>query len=129
MVIPMWMIINLIQDQGRCDRDCNFPDKGPDCEPCTDDDILNFKIIDNPLWLTTGTGSTRFNNANRQGETLEISTTGLPMDCDAMIAEADSEFFDMQGGSVTTTVSLIDPPPVGDGSASVTLSCVPPGAN
>ncbi len=62
--------IGLLQDGGRCEAgDCTVPDYGPDCMPCTDDDLEFGVAQSNPT--TTGAARARiFNLGNNAGEVM-----------------------------------------------------------
>jgi hypothetical protein len=77
--------IGLLQDAGACDpMNCDFRDYGPDCMPCTEDD-LDFGTEEN-LPATTGTAvGAVFDAGNLGGKVIDIgaeNTCSGPQDCE-----------------------------------------------
>ncbi len=71
--------IGLLSDRGECNMavagmdPCPFADYGPDCVPCTDDD-LDFGVPENNPTTTGVTTSRMFNAGNRPGSVITQSS-------------------------------------------------------
>jgi hypothetical protein len=126
--------ISLLQDAGACSKagprpngTCGFPDYGPDCLPCTDDDA----IIQEPNTLptTTGTSEAAVYDANDSdaiidkdqscfnapGEFCKTQFNGSPFDCAAIEANPTGG---LSGGSLSVSFPAIDSNQIGDNVTS-----------
>jgi cysteine-rich repeat protein len=134
MTMTMHLRINLAADAGKCVKDCSVADFGPDCLPCTEDDVPTFVIIDSPVVLTTGSSLGEVLHANYWPPPVTIDgalATGIAPDCDSLqatlTADPNAPAWDMQGSATSLGIGLIDTPQLGDATSSVTMACVPPG--
>lgn len=121
--------ISLLQDAGTCGSTPTcFPQYGPDCLPCTDDDLI--RQPPNLLPTTTGTSEAAVFDANPSLQTRTSSVidkdqrcfgatgpicattgTGAPFDCDALLANPTGG---LGGGSLTVTFPSVDAATIGD---------------
>jgi cysteine-rich repeat protein len=130
--------ISLLQDAGICqqrfrdDGTCRFPQYGPDCLPCTDDDL----VFDPPELLpqTTGTAQgTLFDSNNTAGELITegvfcppptpplesrlcvTKVEGLTFDCELLLSDPTGGF---AGVGLATAYPAIDSAQIGDNVTS-----------
>ncbi len=114
--------VSILQDGGVCTSRrfpngiCRFPDYGPDCLPCTDDDADVAAPQD--LVLTTGMASGAVIDAlNSPGLTIEAAAAGTAFDCEAL--EADAARFG--GGALAGARPSLDARTIGDNVQTVVL--------
>ena len=124
--------ISLLQDAGTCaerhnpNGSCTFPDYGPDCMPCTDDDLVRQEP--NVLPTTTesseaaiydlnndGTGGIMDKDKMCFGSPCLTQFNGSPFDCDAILANPTGG---LSGGSLTVSFPAIDSNQIGDNVTS-----------
>jgi hypothetical protein len=125
--------ISLLQDAGACSTagpkngKCPYPDYGPDCLPCTDDDA----VIQDPniLPTTTGVSEAAIFDANNTdaiidkdqscfsapGDHCKTQFNGSPFDCDAIEQGNPSA---LSGGSLTVSFPSLDANQIGDNVTS-----------
>jgi hypothetical protein len=133
--------IGLLQDRGTCQNNprlpngqCEFEDYGPDCQPCTDDD-LQMGVAEN-IPLTTGQAEAAALDANNSesvagipGANVQISTVG---DClGPCKTSVDGSLFDcaeilrpggtLTGGSLVVAFPAIDAATIGGNVTTATF--------
>jgi hypothetical protein len=118
-------VINLLMDAGACGMDippgsdpCPHPDYGPDCVPCTDDDVP--EGIPNLNVTTSGTStSVIYDNTNVAGTVnMQVIGPGEPTDCDAILSNPDASL----SGVLVTSFPSIDAETIADSITITTLA-------
>lgn len=138
--------ISLLQDAGTCaesrlpNGNCRYPQYGPDCMPCTNDDLI--RQPPNLLPTTTGMSEGAVFDANpsipqrssavidkdqrcfgAMGPICATTGTGAPFDCDALLADPTGG---LGGGSLSVTFPSIDAATIGDNvTTTVFFNCGP----
>lgn len=131
--------IGLLQDQGTCaartplpNGNCPVPDYGPDCAPCTDDDVEKGEANVSPT--TSGTAEVLiYDSGSVPGARLGVgeecgtmpcvgSVTGEPADCDALEADPNAPLT----GALVTASPVIDAAMVGDNVVTTKLAAQVP---
>jgi cysteine-rich repeat protein len=133
--------IGLLQDRGTCQDNprlpngqCEFEDYGPDCQPCTDDDLEKGTAENIPV--TTGEAEAVAIDANNSesvegipGGSVQISragdcmapcktvVTGSVFDCDEILRPGGS----LTGGSLAVAFPSIDAATIGDNVTTTTF--------
>jgi hypothetical protein len=113
--------IGTLADNGTCATtapDCRWPDYGPDCLACTDDD-LDLGVT-NVQPLTSGTASTIMYDANdTAGAILEPdqSVTGELADCSVFERPGDAALM----GTLVTAFPSVDTQDLGDSVTTTIL--------
>jgi hypothetical protein len=130
--------IGLLMDSGACATNkpmrngkCVYPDYGPDCLPCTDDDLEQGTPSVAPL--TSGTADAAIFDVNdspgdviREGATCGGTTpcitkvSGSLVDCDAIAADANAPL----RSTLVTAFSALDGANVGDTVVTATFAAV-----
>jgi len=120
--------IGLLSDAGACDPNkpmrngqCVYPDYGPDCTPCTDDDLVKGTTEINPT--TTGSAEAALFDANPpSGAVIDKDQNCFGLPCFTQVAGA---LFDcsqltpgssggLSGGSLAVCFTTLDAAQIGD---------------
>jgi cysteine-rich repeat protein len=129
--LPFNVSISLLADAGRCvttgaPDGCRFADYGPDCLPCTDDDLIIAPAENIPL--TTGVSEAAVFDANNNqsdprnaviidkdqscfGSPCLTVNTGANFDCELL---EQNQTGGLSGGSLAVTFPSIDAATIGD---------------
>jgi cysteine-rich repeat protein len=140
-IIYYHLALTLLADGGTCSTagpgpggECAFPDYGPDCLPCTDDDQA--PTIDLELALTTGMAEGEVFDANLDsgatgrgaviaadarcfGLPCETTAQGQPFDCDALTADPTGG---VSGSALAGALPILDSRSIGDSVVTFTLA-------
>lgn len=116
--------IALLTDGGACDLTiagmdpCPFADYGPDCVPCTADDLQKGNPSLNVT--TSGTSTSVIYNATNVASGLNRQTVGpgQPTNCDAILGNPDAPL----AGVLVTSFPGIDTAQIGDSVTETTLA-------
>ena len=128
--------ISLLADAGNCDTSghlvngkCPFPDYGPDCLPCTDDDVVIAEP--NNLPTTTATAEAALFDANLDngaiidkdqscfGAPCQTQFTGKIFDCSQLTPGSSGG---LSGGSLVVAFPSIDAAQIGDNTTGTSFS-------
>lgn len=125
--------ISLIQDGGLCEENCGIPAMGPDCQPCTEDDVGQAEP--NTLPTTTGIAEAILRDANNvAGRSIArdatcgaspclTQATGTPADCGALAADPEAGIAAM---SLVSAFGALDSAQIGDNVVTSVFECVAP---
>jgi cysteine-rich repeat protein len=124
MVILSSTSITLIDDKGKCATgNCSIADYGPDCTPCTSDDLVH--DAPSSLATTTGVASVRMYDANDYpGVILDAAVTGAMVDCDALLGDPNHP--DLSGSALVSAFGKVDQERLGDAATTSVFACVVP---
>lgn len=117
-------VINLLMDGGACDMDiagmdpCPQPDYGPDCIPCTDDDVP--EGVPSLNATTSGMATAIiYDNRNQAGDVnMQTVGPGQPTDCDTILGNPDAPL----SGVLVTAFPAFDAEIIGDTVTETTLA-------
>jgi cysteine-rich repeat protein len=115
--------ITLIDDAGMCSANCSIADYGPDCEPCTSDDLVHEPA--SSLATTTGVASAVIYDANNMARaTIDTTVTGMIVECDALLDDPNHP--DLSGSALVSAFGKLDQPKLGDSTTTSVFACVMP---
>jgi hypothetical protein len=117
--------IALLEDAGSCgvgvppgSDPCPFEDYGPDCVPCTDDDVAEATANNN----VTTSGTARaiiYDTRNVAGDVnMRTAGPGEPTDCDSILADPEAPL----AGVLVTAFPSLDAENIGDTVTGTTLA-------
>jgi len=122
--------ISLIQDGGACAENCAIADNGPDCIPCTADDLNQAEPSSLPLTTGTATGEV-FDANNQLGKNIsadsrcgasncKTSATGALVACSLLESDPANA---MSGSALAGALASIDTATIADNVVTVNFSC------
>jgi hypothetical protein len=117
-------VINLLMDGGTCDENiagmdpCPYPDYGPDCIPCTADDVP--QGVPSLGATTSGTATAIIYDTRNVAGDVNRQTVGpgQPTDCDAILNNPDAPL----SGVLVTAFPALDAMSIGDTVTGTTLA-------
>jgi cysteine-rich repeat protein len=126
--------VGLIQDHGACTYNCDIPDNGPDCTPCTADDTS--QVLAEHVNLTTGTavGEVLDADSTNQGpsgvkipegsdcgaDPCITSVAGSTADCTAFATDPNAT---LGGATMVGALPNLDTEGIGDSVVTILFGC------
>jgi cysteine-rich repeat protein len=134
LVLDAAIEVGLVEDFGACAYNCDVPDNGPDCTPCTADDTS--QVLLEYVTLTTGTATGEVLDADStdQGpsgvkipegsdcgaDPCITSVAGSTADCAALATDPNAT---LSGASMVGALPNLDTEGVGDSVVTIRFGC------